>query len=276
LNSGNTTDSELWGNASGLNLTGALIASGAVSAASATLGTPLTVANGGTGAGTFTTNAIIKGNGTSALAASGCSVDANNSISCSSATTFQPQSVFQNTTADSGAAVFNFQKSRTGAAVNTGDSLGILVFQGFTTSYVNAAEIYASTAGAVSGANVPTTLTLKTSNSAGQLNNSISFDSGAHFSVILQPTATTVTSCGSSPSISGAKDLHGTVTVGTGAPTACTIGFGATFASTPDCVVTSNPQVAALSWVTSTSGIVVTQTGTSSNKLVYSCLGGGS
>lgn len=44
-------------------------------------GTPLTVANGGTGVQTFAANALVKGNGTGALAASSVTVSANNEIS---------------------------------------------------------------------------------------------------------------------------------------------------------------------------------------------------
>lgn len=43
--------------------------------------TDLAVADGGTGASTFTSNAILKGNGAGALVASGVSIDANNAIS---------------------------------------------------------------------------------------------------------------------------------------------------------------------------------------------------
>jgi len=42
--------------------------------------TDITVADGGTGAGTFTADALLKGNGTSPLVATGVSVDSNNQI----------------------------------------------------------------------------------------------------------------------------------------------------------------------------------------------------
>jgi hypothetical protein len=48
--------------------------------------------------------------------------------------------------------------------------------------------------------------------------------------------AATVGTCGTSPSING-NDTRGTVTVGTGSTTSCTITFGATWGSTPFCVV---------------------------------------
>lgn len=64
---------------------------GTVSASSLNLTTGLTVPNGGTGAGTFTTNGIIYGNGTSALAATtaGTSGQVLTSNGSESAPTFQ-------------------------------------------------------------------------------------------------------------------------------------------------------------------------------------------
>jgi len=81
-----------------------------------------------------------------------------------------------------------------------------------------------------------------------------------------------VTSCGTSPAITGA-DLAGSVTVGTASPTSCTLTFSAAFSATPFCVVGSNPQLAAFSWTISTTAIVITQTGTASNKITWVCMG---
>lgn len=83
--------------------------------------------------------------------------------------------------------------------------------------------------------------------------------------------ATSVGTCGTSPSIVG-NDIQGTVTVGTGTPTACTITFAKAYLATaPNCVLGSNPQVAAFSWVAGLTTIVVTQTATSSNQITYHC-----
>lgn len=50
-----------------------------------------------------------------------------------------------------------------------------------------------------------------------------------------------VTTCGTSPTISsGANDVHGTITVGSGTPTSCTVTFGKPYASAPDCVIEDN------------------------------------
>ncbi len=85
--------------------------------------------------------------------------------------------------------------------------------------------------------------------------------------------APVITSCGTSPSAVTGSDLAGKVTVGTATPTACTITFSAAFSAAPVCIVSSNPQVAAFSWTVSTTAIVVTQTGTTSNVIQWICMG---
>ena len=84
-------------------------------------------------------------------------------------------------------------------------------------------------------------------------------------------TAPTLT-CGTSPTFAG-NDLGGTVTVGTASPTSCVIPFAVTKSAAPNCVVGSTPQLAAFSWTIATTGITVTQTATSSNKISYVCIG---
>ena len=223
--------------------------------------------------GTFTSNAIMKGNGAGSLTSSGCSISATNAINCSSSSAFQPPMTLTNSAADTNGTNIVVAKSNGGAAVTSGTALGGFAAQAFTTALTTVGTVQFNTTGSVSGSNVPTALKISTSNSAGVLNQVLSFDQNAHLAVITQSTATTVTSCGTSPSIAGAKDTHGTVTVGTSSPTSCTINFGNSYASPPDCTVQSNPQVAAFSWVTGTSSIVITQTATSSNKIIYHCLG---
>lgn len=86
-------------------------------------------------------------------------------------------------------------------------------------------------------------------------------------------TAPALTSCGTSPSITG-TDLAGTVTMGTGTPTGCVITFNTAKSSAPHCVVTwiATP-LASQSYATSASAITLTQTATSSNVVKYICVG---
>ncbi|MBI3678476.1 MAG: hypothetical protein HY243_17855 [Proteobacteria bacterium] len=83
-------------------------------------------------------------------------------------------------------------------------------------------------------------------------------------------TAATVSSCGTSPSISG-TDLAGEVTVGTGTPTSCTISFTSTKTNAPYCVVSDQSTLASFTYTISTTAITITQTANSSNKIDYVC-----
>jgi hypothetical protein len=85
-------------------------------------------------------------------------------------------------------------------------------------------------------------------------------------------TAPALTSCGTSPAISG-NDVAGEVTMGTGSPAACTITFATAYNAAPYCVVTwqGNP-LAAQNYSVSASAITIGQTATSSNKLNYHCI----
>jgi len=84
-------------------------------------------------------------------------------------------------------------------------------------------------------------------------------------------TAPALTSCGTSPAITG-TDVAGTVTMGTGSPTGCVITFNVPYVAAPHCVVTwiATP-LASQSYATSTTAITLTQTGTSSNVVKYIC-----
>jgi hypothetical protein len=88
-----------------------------------------------------------------------------------------------------------------------------------------------------------------------------------------QTTAPVLTSCGTSPSIVG-TDTAGIVTMGTASPTGCVITFNQAYTATPYCLVTwiATP-LASQSYVTTASTITLTQTGTSSNKVQYLCVG---
>ena len=89
----------------------------------------------------------------------------------------------------------------------------------------------------------------------------------------LGTAAPVITSCGTTPSAVTGSDLAGSVTAGTGTPTACTITFSAAFSAVPRCAVFSNPQLAAFSWTISATAVVVTQTATSSNVISWICFG---
>lgn len=84
-------------------------------------------------------------------------------------------------------------------------------------------------------------------------------------------TAPGLSSCGTSPSISG-NDVAGEVTMGTSA-TGCIITFNAAYVAAPYCTVTwQNTPLASQSYTVSTTAITLTQTSTSSNKVNYHCL----
>lgn len=85
-------------------------------------------------------------------------------------------------------------------------------------------------------------------------------------------TAPALTSCGTSPSISG-TDMAGIVTMGSTA-TGCQITFNAVKSAVPVCVVTwiATP-LASQSYVTNATGLSLTQTSTSGNKAQYICMG---
>lgn len=84
--------------------------------------------------------------------------------------------------------------------------------------------------------------------------------------------APALTSCGTLPAIFG-SDLSGEVTMGTGSPTGCIITFNAAYVSAPLCNVTwQATPLASQSYAVSNTAITLTQTGTSSNKVNYTCM----
>jgi len=87
-----------------------------------------------------------------------------------------------------------------------------------------------------------------------------------------QTTAPALTSCGTSPAITG-TDAAGVVTMGTGTPTGCVITFNVPYTAAPYCVVTwiATP-LASQSYAVSITAITLTQTATSSNKVNYVCI----
>lgn len=94
---------------------------------------------------------------------------------------------------------------------------------------------------------------------------------GGHNAPPTGAVAPALTSCGTSPSITG-TDGEGTVTMGTATPAGCVITFTTAFASAPNCSVTwETGPLAAMSWTVSTTALTLTQTATSSTVASYVC-----
>ena len=90
--------------------------------------------------------------------------------------------------------------------------------------------------------------------------------------VLAAGSAPALTSCGTSPAISG-SDLAGTVTIGTGAPTGCVITFNVAYTSAPHCTVTWRATaLLSQSYAVSNTAITLTQTATSSDVVDYICV----
>lgn len=203
-NSGGTVDTEIFGDASGLRIMGALNVSGSTSGTigikpqaaagtynfnlpttAGTANQPLLSQGGGASAMTWgavsyptsatsggipyfssssamlssaalAANAIVVGGGAGAAPkTTGCTIDATNTLTCSSSSQYMPQTVLNATYNGNTGPYQNFQKARGASIVQTGDNLGTLVFQGYDgSSYVNAALIQASVIGTPSAGNV--------------------------------------------------------------------------------------------------------------------------
>lgn len=84
-----------------------------------------------------------------------------------------------------------------------------------------------------------------------------------------------LTSCGTSPTLSAeSTDLVGTINVGSGVVTSCTLTFSTTRAATPPCFVGTNISTITLGYVPSTTNLVMTASLTiGSGKLYYFCPG---
>jgi hypothetical protein len=79
-------------------------------------------------------------------------------------------------------------------------------------------------------------------------------------------------SCGTGASIIG-SDLAGLITMGTGTPAGCVATFSTPYNSVPLCTVTwQATPLASQSYAVSATAITLTQTGTSSNKVNYTCV----
>lgn len=89
----------------------------------------------------------------------------------------------------------------------------------------------------------------------------------------LQGGTPSVTACGTSPSVSG-TDSVGTITVGTGVFTSCTLTFAATWSSTPKCFVNYQGAVAVVRATPTTTAVVVDVVSAfaAGSKLDYYCV----
>jgi peptidoglycan hydrolase-like protein with peptidoglycan-binding domain len=91
--------------------------------------------------------------------------------------------------------------------------------------------------------------------------------------VVTTGSAPTISTCGTSPSVVG-NNMAGTVTIGSGIVTACTVTFASSFSATPTCVVTTSSGsisvgVTSLSSSAFTAGFSATL---GSGKLYYICI----
>lgn len=119
----------------------------------------------------------------------------------------------------------------------------------------------------LNGASAKKTLTQQATNSSFVLSND---DTGMQ--LVVRGSAPALSVCGTSPSIVG-TDTSGTVTVGTGSPTSCTLTFAAVWGAAPHCTVSWRANLAVMQYSVSVSAVMFVQTAASSNKIDYICTG---
>jgi hypothetical protein len=85
-------------------------------------------------------------------------------------------------------------------------------------------------------------------------------------------TASSVTNCGTSPTILG-TDIAGQVTMGTGSPTTCTILFASAYVKAPFCSVDWQTNLGLFTFASTTNTIGLTQTSNSSSVVNFICIG---
>lgn len=85
----------------------------------------------------------------------------------------------------------------------------------------------------------------------------------------------TLSSCGTSPSLSaGATDTSGTITVGGGVVTSCTLTFGTVKGKAPACTILSNTSITGQTGTTSTSALTIGGGATfAADLIMYNCFG---
>ena len=261
-----------------------------ISGAGSAVATPHPVGKGGTGliggtsggvpyfnaattmasSGALASSGIVYGGGAGAApAADRCTMDSNQSISCATNVTFGPVLSLTNLTADSTASQFLFNKSRTGGNTSTSDRLALFFFKGFANAaYQDSAAITVTQIASSSGSNIPSSIALATSNTAGQLNQNITFDNLAHLNVTgtVPPTNSACTGF----AVTG-NDTHGRITYNSA--TTCTINFGTAYAAAPHCVISPGSAASTHFITTSTTQLAVTF-GTAQTAFFYHCFGG--
>jgi hypothetical protein len=105
----------------------------------------------------------------------------------------------------------------------------------------------------------------------------IKFDMGGNATLSVKRmvnagTAPALSACGGAGLAIVGNDFAGTVSVGATPTTTCTITFNNPYTSAPACNLTwPTGNLAAMSWTSSTTAIVVTQTSTASNTINYVC-----
>jgi hypothetical protein len=225
---------------------------------------------------TYATNGLLYGTGTSTLTnADRCMMDSTQGISCTSATTFQPQWNILNSTADAGNPVVRLAKTRTGGNTNSGDGFGQILFNGFANSASQiAVEIHASQVAASSGSNIPSKIEVSTSNTSGLLNQIWTFNEKGHMAITASAAPTLTAGCSGAGNAITGNNVHGTATGQTAAATTCTLTFAnGGFTATPDCVVSglSSPLTGAIT--PSTTTLVVNFASTANYKFTWHCFG---
>lgn len=152
------------------------------------------------------------------------------------------------------------RKGRAGpAAVQNTDTLGAFSFRGYNGSAYTgskgffafiATENWTTTANGnkIQFRNTPnlsttltTRMTIEANGTVGIATTSFNSDSILEVAghITTEGTAPTLSLCGTTPAIVG-NDSAGTITIGTGVTTACTVTFAASFANAPACVITGD------------------------------------
>ena len=115
--------------------------------------------------------------------------------------------------------------------------------------------------------NVPPTFTINGAYGANGVNNGTA---GAALNTS-QTTAPTATTCGTSPSVTG-TDVDGTITTGTGSPTACTLNFTSTHTSVPNCTANTGSGVGEVRVSGATTAAVTFTLSATATAITYICL----
>lgn len=238
---------------------------------------PLSVSatTGALGFSGMTSNGILAASSATAVVTDRCTMDSTSSITCNTASSFKPNFVMGNTTNDAGGPSIIWNKNRAGGDTLNGDNLLVFQANGFASAAAQAsATIQVNQAAASSGANIPSTLAFKVSNSAGQVNQTLSFTNKAHLNVTASVAPTLTAGCNGAGTVVTGSNAHGTATGQTAAATTCTLTFANSgFGATPDCVVSglTSPLTGAIT--PSTTTLVVNFASTANYKFSWHCFG---